>query len=172
MKHYQKKSGFTLIELLVVVLIIGILSAIALPQYQVAVDKARFSTIITNVRTLKNAAEVYYMANGDYPASLEDISDVLPGDYSHFSGGFAVGEKSEYYLSFQTRYVFGRPRNPTLGNNYAIWLDQSVWPGRIDCYAYNTSGERARRLCKSLGGTLAGAEEASCDGECTIYRLQ
>ena len=60
-------KGFTLIELLVVVLITGILSAIALPQYQKAVEKSRIMALVPNLRTLKDSLEMYYLANGVYP---------------------------------------------------------------------------------------------------------
>ena len=81
------KRGFTL----VVVLIIGILAAIALPQYQKAVGKARFATIKPLTEELRLAAQVYYLANGSYPTSLDDLDITKPsGIPCHITGIYTM----------------------------------------------------------------------------------
>ena len=67
------KKGFTLIELLVVVLIIGILSAVALPQYQKAVFKSRMAEAFTNLKTISEAVKLCEMENGRIDWGNNDI---------------------------------------------------------------------------------------------------
>ena len=72
MKQNSTRRGFTLIELLVVVIIIAILAAIALPQYQKAVMKARAAEIQTFIAHVEKAMDLYVLENG-YPSSYKNI---------------------------------------------------------------------------------------------------
>lgn len=65
-RHPEREGGFTLIELLVVVLVIGILAAIAVPQYFKVVEKGKVAETFQWVNSLKGAQERYLARNGIY----------------------------------------------------------------------------------------------------------
>ena len=79
MKHKQRnKKGFTLIELLVVILIIGVLAAVALPQYSTAVEKSRATEALALMNAVAGAAERYYFQKDAWPTSFTQLDIEVP----------------------------------------------------------------------------------------------
>ena len=114
----KNKLGFTLLELLVVVLIIGILTSIALPQYNKAVEKSKATQGITLLKTLGQAADLYYLQKGEFPSSLEDFDVQFPSDWTgteKFWNEQVIDVRSngEWSLLLQVQ----KP-----SNTYIIWL--------------------------------------------------
>ena len=105
----KNTKAFTLIELLVVVLIIGILAAVALPQYQKAVIRARYKQAVLLGDAYLKAQQIYYMANGEYANTFEDLSIDFPA-----------------------------PSRTVTADNYAYtWGSCNMNDGRLQCWPKN-----------------------------------
>ena len=157
-------SAFTLIELLVVVLIIGILAAVAVPQYQVAVTKTRLVQALTMTKAVKDAEQVYYLANGVYAPSLKELDisfDNCALDESQ-SDTSATVLAHRYKCQNKLLNLFVTPTDPTKGLNtvYAyIYKDEDKTLGvevrlNRDTKMCISNYGVGKRVCQSLGGTL------------------
>ena len=155
-----KNAGFALLELLVVVLIISILAAVAVPQYERSVTKARFTQVLTAGKSLKEACESYYLANGVYPTHWSQLDIEYPGcvaspthHYYLWCKNFAVDlfSGTNENLVFYDTSLIENPVNmdaTALSKKtkfkYTVWLDHSKNPGKTECIG-------VQGLCKSMG---------------------
>ena len=146
-------SGFTLIEILAVVIIIGILAAIAIPEYQAAVARTKMASLIPMLRALKDDMEMRHLTDGGYPA--DDAQDVAL-DIEMFDS--CTSPSAEDYIACPKDVYFDIYADDKLtvgvidGKHqvaYLLWLDHSDYPNEKRCLA-NKDNTIANKVCQSL----------------------
>jgi prepilin-type N-terminal cleavage/methylation domain-containing protein len=164
----MKDKAFTLIEMLVVVLIIGILAAIALPQYRKVIAKSRMTEALTNVRTLAAALERYYLINTSYTTNFENL-DITMGEMIPTTNSYensVIFHRSGNYLYWLSSYGSAGISYPAQGKleffiEYINPHSTNNHRNHLICSAYGTTETIYDEICKSLGGVYIGAGNAN-----------
>jgi prepilin-type N-terminal cleavage/methylation domain-containing protein len=131
----MRKNGFTLIELLVVVLIIGILAAVAVPQYKKAVEKSRATQAITLLKSVAEAYKTNLMATGSHATTFDQLdidipfsgttpwSDILRDAHSNADWSLQLGLTTKDDHTPSAVIFMGRISGKYTGTGFAYFID-------------------------------------------------
>ncbi len=138
------KVAFTLIELLVVVLIIGILTAVAVPQYKLAVAKSRATQLWIRANALYKAAQVYKLQHGEWPIDVRNLDIDVVQEATEFKKSDITS--SDHIAAF---YKDGA----SCGVHVAPNGNQSAW-----CFNQNLNIANIRDIWKCTGRSTLGTK--------------
>ena len=165
-KLFKKSKGFTLIEMLVVVLIIGILAAIALPQYKIAVTKAKVAAILPMMRHIKDSLMEWKLTHEHYCKSSEHVvgngcarSATISDLGIDCPDGWTCNEygemENDYWYCFPNEegsgYVYCS--HETINDFFRITMyqpDEEFYPEYTSMIICDT--HESIKICKALGG--------------------
>ncbi|MBI1953792.1 MAG: type II secretion system protein [Candidatus Omnitrophica bacterium] len=126
-------KGFTLLELLVVVIIIGVLAAVALPQFGKATERAKQSEALSILGAMRTAEFLYYQEHDSFTTDSAKLSVDVPGDAS-----------TEHYFKYEI---------PTGGANLTVRATRKKTGGKTPAYTtdYTIDLDKSGNITKGAG---------------------
>ena len=155
MKRKNTKKGFTLLELLVVVVIIGILAAIALPQYKLAVTKSKFAALKNLTKSLLDAEERFYMTNGNYTDYISNLDIDIGGEQTNYRARtFPWGICSINLYDVEHNKFYIACKNTNINMSYQIYPKNAA-NGAKECVYHGTDTSSAQyKVCQQETGKI------------------
>lgn len=126
-------QAFTLIELLIVVAILGILAAIAVPNFKNALTRAKIAQVLGDMKTLETAVEAYRFENNAYSPPYYD-----PNNYADT---FSPNQILWYWMTTPIRYLASIPSDPFVDSDNPPAQYQAGWGYAYDFYSTTYTNE-------------------------------
>lgn len=147
-------KGFTLVELLVVVLIIGVLSAVALPQYTTAVERSRATEALTLMSAVSESSQRYYYQHDQWPTAFELLDIDVPGVSGDRGGKYfdiTMGQEGDDFKIMSKRRDVGSESEYTLTTTLTDNTSLDTITVKRSC-APTQDGDRGATYCSAITG--------------------
>lgn len=147
-RNWSDQYGFTIVELLIVIVVVAILAAISIVAYNGIQERARFSSMRSDLASLNKAIQLYHADNGVYPVTPVGGSTSGPGCQANQWCGWDQSTGEDFIPGIVPDYISSTPQLPTTNTG-------------SDTYLYRSEDGIDYKLVRLIQGGLSTSESAA-----------